>query len=79
MDENQKYFEALIDMTATEGWKYFVEDIDISIEAVTDIKGIHSLESLYQVKGQLEILERFKNYRTMIENSYKDFLENQDV
>lgn len=73
MDENQQYYEAIIDMTSTEGWRYFVEDVNTSIEAITDLRNIHSLETLFYVKGQLEILERFKNYRTGIENSYEDF------
>lgn len=74
-DENQKYYEALIDMTASDGWRYFVEDIDIALDSINDIKSINDLETLYLNKGRLEILERFKNYRTAIENSYEDFLK----
>lgn len=66
MSDELKKLEALHDMTATEGWKYLMEEVESSLEVVNTIERVHSIETLFYAKGQLTELTYLLNLRTIV-------------
>ena len=59
--ELQEYYDERFSMFATKGWKDFIEDIQVRIEAIQTIKGVKDLETLFVRQGELDTLEWIKS------------------
>ena len=53
----QKYYEAMLTLFSTPGWKYMVEDIEKIKNAGNTLAGITSMEELHFRRGQIDIIE----------------------
>jgi hypothetical protein len=73
--ELQKYYEDRFSMTATEGWKDLVEDIDNMIYALNNISLIETDSQLQFKRGELSILTWLKNLKQISERAYEDLSE----
>lgn len=80
MDEElTKYYENLLTLFATEGWKQFQEDISDNMEILQDITTIPDEKQFWFRRGQIEAVQRILNYEDAIVNSYEDFQNAQAV
>jgi len=68
--ELQKYYEETFSMLATEGWKYFVEDMENLRETVDSVSNTLNAEDLFFKKGQLDILTLILTRKKICEESY---------
>ena len=68
--ELQKYYEETFSMTSTEGWKYFVEDMENLRKTVDSVSTTLNAEDLFFKKGQLDILTLILTRKKICEESY---------
>ena len=71
--ELQEYYEKLLDLFSSEGWKQYIEDISDNMEFLQDINTISDEKQLWFRRGQIEALQRILSYESTIKNSYEDF------
>jgi len=71
--ELQDYYENLLDLFATKGWKQYIEDISDNKEILEDITTINDEKQFWYRRGQLEAIHRILAYESTIKNSYEDF------
>ena len=71
--ELQDYYENLLDLFATQGWKQYIEDISDNKEILEDITTINDEKQFWFRRGQLEAIQRVLAYESTIKNSYEDF------
>jgi len=71
--ELQDYYENLLDLFATQGWKQYIEDISDNKEILEDITTINDEKQFWYRRGQLEAIHRILAYESTIKNSYEDF------
>jgi len=75
----QDYYENLLEMFTTAGWKQYVEDITDNQEMLQDITTIADEKQFWHRRGQLEAVTRILQYETSIKNSYEDFTEDSNA
>jgi len=74
MDKDlQDYYENLLDLFTTPGWKQYIEDISDNMEMLQDITTIQDEKQFWHRRGQLEAVSRIIQYESSIKNSYEDF------
>jgi hypothetical protein len=71
--ELQEYYENLLELFSTKGWKQFLEDIGDNLEVLGDISTIPDSNQFWFRKGQVEAVQRVLSYEEAIVNSYDDF------
>jgi hypothetical protein len=76
--ELQTYYENLLELFTTEGWKQFIEDISDNVEVLQDINTISDDKQFWFRRGQLEVAQRILNFESSIKNSYDDFVKDSD-
>mgnify|MGYP001244679459 CR=1 FL=1 len=80
MDEElTKYYNNLLTLFGTEGWKQFQEDISDNMEILQDITTIPDEKQFWFRRGQIEAVQRILNYEDAIVNSYEDFQNAQTI
>ena len=72
--ELQQYYEETFSMTASEGWKYFVEDMEKLKETVDSVSSTLNAEDLFFKKGQLDILTLILTRKKICEESYNQLI-----
>lgn len=64
--ELTRYYEESFDTFASQGWIFFLEDMETLKEAIDDLSSVENVETLWFRKGQLDvlslILERKKSF-----------------
>ena len=66
----QKYYEAMLELFTTPGWKYLVEDVE-KIKAVGNtLAGIGSMEELHFRRGQLDMIEKIITQPDVVRAAY---------
>ena len=79
MDKDlQNYYENLLDLFTTPGWKQYIEDISDNMEMLQDITTIQDEKQFWHRRGQLEAVSRIIQYESSIKNSYEDFEKDAD-
>ena len=69
---NEEYYEAMLDMFLSRGWKYLMEDfteLESQLDTLRDVDGI---ERLHFQKGQLDVLRRVVNFEETIRRTMED-------
>ena len=73
MDKDlQEYYESLLELFSTVGWKNFIEDLEAQAPSLEQIRTIDSEKDLWLRKGQIDILDRVLGYEETIKNSYEE-------
>ena len=75
--ELQEYYETLLDLFSSKGWKQYIEDISDNMEILQDITTIPDEKQFWFRRGQIEALQRVLPYESAIKNSYEDFEREQ--
>lgn len=68
--ELQTYYEETFSMVSTEGWKFFVEDMESLKETIDSVSNTLNAEDLFFKKGQLDILTLILTRKKICEESY---------
>lgn len=71
--ELREYYDNLLELFSTPGWKQFLEDIGDNLEIIGDISTITDGNQFWFRKGQVEAIQRILSYEETIVNSYEDF------
>jgi len=72
--ELQDYYENLLELFSTQGWKQFQEDISDNLDLISDITTIPDEKQFWFRRGQIEAVRLILNYEETIKNSYEDFV-----
>jgi hypothetical protein len=70
--EDEKYFDALLDMFMTPGWKHFITDLEGSADALDTVSGVPDGEALYKRQGQLLSLTRILGFEDSVRRAMED-------
>lgn len=68
----QEYYESLLELFSTPGWRFFIEDLEAQAPSLEQIRSIESEKDLWLRKGQIDILDRVLSYEETIKNSYEE-------
>jgi len=76
--ELQDYYENRFSMTATQGWRDLLEDIDLMLSSTDTVKGVETVEQLHFRKGEVSIMTWLKNLKQSIEEVYEQLQQEED-
>lgn len=65
----------MLEMTSSEGWKVYVEQAESDLAAINEVRNIADNESLFFVKGKIEILASIIRFRDDVERQVENFEE----
>ena len=71
----QHYYESMLAMFETPGWKYLVEDLEKLHAAANTLAGISTQSDLDKRIGQIDILNMIVAQPIVIRNAYDTLLE----
>ena len=71
----QEYYEAMIEMFASPGWKFLTEDLQRVYDASYTIEGIETMEQLTFRRGQIDILKTIVAQPAVVRAAYDVLLE----
>jgi hypothetical protein len=67
MEENlDAYYDAVRDMFLSEGWRFFLEDLNRFTTSLSDVREVRDAEDLFYKQGQLNIVDFVKSYEEAI-------------
>ena len=72
MDNVQAYYESLVDMFATEGWRALMEDMTAGAEIV-NLDSCTTTDDFLRAKGKKEIYDRLLGYEDFIRDGFEAF------
>lgn len=76
--ELQDYYENRFSMTATQGWRDLLEDIDLMLSSTDTVKGVETVEHLHFRKGEVSIMTWIKNLKQSSEEVYEQLQQEED-
>jgi len=76
--ELQDYYENRFSMTATQGWRDLLEDIDLMLSSTDTVKGVETVEQLHFRKGEVSIMTWIKNLKQSSEEVYEQLQQEED-
>jgi hypothetical protein len=71
----QEYYESLLELFSTSGWKQFLEDIGDNLEILGDITTIPDEKQFWFRRGQVEAIQRVLAYEESILAGYEEAKE----
>lgn len=72
--ELERYYNSLIDIFLTEGWKTLLEDFTQTEELLRDLVTCKDEKELHYRQGQLDMVGKLLRFEEGIKNSYEDFV-----
>jgi hypothetical protein len=75
----QEYYESLLNLFTTDGWKKFQEDMDNSLKTLNDTQSINTAEEFWLRKGQVQTLSFIVNYENAAKAAYEDLAHVESV
>ena len=76
--ELQDYYENRFSMTATQGWRDLLEDIDLMLSSTDTVKGVETIEQLHFRKGEVSVMTWIKNLKQSSEEVYEQLQQEED-
>ena len=76
--ELQDYYENRFSMTATQGWRDLLEDIDLMLSSTDTVKGVETVEQLHFRKGEVSVMTWIKNLKQSSEEVYEQLQQEED-
>lgn len=68
----KEYYESLLSLFTTDGWKQFQEDMTNSYDNLKDIQSINTAEEFWLRKGQVSILSFIAGYEDAARAAYEE-------
>lgn len=66
----QRYYDEVLSMTASSGWKFLLEDAERMENEYSDVRNVASEPALWFRRGQLDVLAWLKSRRDAVETAY---------
>ena len=73
----QEYYESLLSLFSTDGWKNFQEDMRNSLDSLKDIQTVSNAEEFWVRKGQVQTLSFIVNYEQTAKAAYEELTNDQ--
>lgn len=78
--ELQKYYEDLIEMFASNGWKHFIKDVEDDITQLKDSVFHYGTmadneTNIWHFRGKIKVLQNYKDFEQNTKIAYDQFLE----
>lgn len=70
--ELQEYYEESFNTFSSRGWRFFIEDMEVLLEALNDFETVDNVETLWFRKGQLDIIKLIKSRMSDFENAWQE-------
>ena len=70
--ELQTYYEESFNTFASQGWVFFIEDMENLNKVLDDLGSVDNVETLYFRKGQLDILKLILSRKNDFENAWSE-------
>lgn len=77
--ELQKYYEARMEMTSSQGWKDLMEDVEMMKKATDSLSGVDTVEKLHFRKGELSLMDWILSIAKVSEDAYQHLKEEQSA
>lgn len=74
----QAYYDGLLTMFMSAGWRTFCEDMEAGSEIVT-LESCNSSDEFWKAKGKAEIYNRMLGYQDFIEQGYAEAEDAEDI
>lgn len=71
--DHTHYYESLVDMFASEGWKAFLEDWKTGEEFDVDYDKCESTKDFWKTKGMKQVYDRLTGYEEFIRNGFEAY------
>lgn len=79
MNELTEYYESLLGMFATSGWKHFEEDLKRSVDNLNSLQNISDSETFWHRKGEVSILTTLLGYKEAMTAAYEEMQNVESV
>lgn len=79
MTELDEYYESLLELFTTSGWKHFEEDLKRSLENLNSLHNISDSETFWHRKGEVSILHTLLGYKDAITAAYEEMQNAESV
>lgn len=79
MDDLTEYYESLLEVFATSGWKVFEKDLQEALDGLNNLQNIPDSNTFWQRKGEVNILQRMLAYREAITAAYEEMQNAESV
>lgn len=66
----QHYYESMLSMFVTPGWKYLTEDLQKLFDAGNSLQDIESMEDLHLRRGQIDMIRKVVAQPEVIRAAY---------
>ena len=60
--EDEKYFAAMKEMFNSEGWQYFIKDLQENVYVISDLQAVSSENDLFHKRGKLDAMGLIINF-----------------
>ena len=74
-----EYYESLLNLFSTDGWKNFQEDMLNSLDSLNDLQTITNADEFWLRKGQIQTLSFIVNYEQAAKSAYEELTNDQGV
>lgn len=78
-NELTQYYEQTFSMMATEGWKFFIEDMEKIKTSINNIYEVKDEQTLKFRQGQLDIIDLVLGRKAMCEEVYEDITNETNI
>lgn len=72
-----EYYESLLNLFSTDGWKNFQEDMLNSLDSLNDLQTINTADEFWLRKGQIQTLSLIVNYEQAAKSAYEELTNDQ--
>lgn len=76
--ETEHYFRSLNEMFLTDGWKYFIKELNANAANINSVELTKDSDDLMFRKGQLAIISGVLNFPLAIEQAQNEFENSSD-
>jgi flagellar biosynthesis/type III secretory pathway chaperone len=79
LNELNEYYESLLEIFTTSGWKHFEEDLKRSLENLNTLQNISDSETFWHRKGEVSVLQTLLGYKDAITAAYEEMQDAESV
>jgi len=77
--ELEKYYEDMLSMFRTPGWKTMTEDLHTNAEGINSVEATKTEQDLYFRKGQLYVIASMLNLEEQVRTAYDNLGAEEDA
>jgi len=70
--ELEQYYEEMLSMFRTDGWKTLTEDLETNAKGIDSVEASKNEQDLFFRKGQLYVIATLLNLEEQVRNAYDD-------